>query len=96
MPCGRLYAAFGLAALTMSSLVGALTMLAFAAGTWPGIALFQWVVRWAKGSQSAWARRVVGGIAIAAGILLTLEPLANASPFHAMGTTRPRTCCHPK
>lgn len=93
MPCGRLYAAFGLAALSASPVLGALVMLAFGLGTWPGIAFFQHVLGWAKTSGRVWVRRVVGAGALIMGLFLALEPIANASPFGLFGHAPPHACC---
>jgi len=94
MPCGRLYAAFGLAALSTNPMAGAMVMFAFALGTWPGIAFFQHVLRWAKTSGRVWARRAVGVGALSTGVFLALEPIANASPFSGLfGHAPSHSCC---
>jgi sulfite exporter TauE/SafE len=93
LPCGLVYAALGLAATSGSVAGGAMTMLAFGAGTLPALVLI--------GSLAARLRRFVARTAVRAsvGLVVALSGLVNiasASPGMWGGrflSSATHTCC---
>jgi sulfite exporter TauE/SafE len=71
LPCGLVYAALGLAAASGSPLTGALTMLAFGAGTLPALVTL--------GSLATGARRLIARapVRVAVGLLVAFSGVVN-------------------
>lgn len=91
MPCGLVYAAFGLALASGSPLRGALVMAAFGAGTAPAmIATGLASARFAPDVRArAWLRRTAGALVFAFGAIDVASAGASlASP------SRPTCACH--
>lgn len=82
VPCGMVYAALALAALSTSPIQGALTMLAFGLGTSPALLAFGWITRGATQPRIYKPLRVVMGLLVA-GLSLWqgLSSLDNAGWF---------------
>ncbi len=70
LPCGLLYAAIGAAAATADPLAAAMSMAAFALGTFPMLWLVGYLGGWAQRRWSRWARPVLPAIALLNAIVL--------------------------
>lgn len=91
MPCGLVYAAFGLALASGTPAIGALVMAAFGIGTAPAmIATGLASARIAPALRTrAWIRRTAGALVIAFGVI----DVASASASLA-NPTKPKCACH--
>jgi sulfite exporter TauE/SafE len=70
LPCGLLYAAIGAAAATANPLAAAMSMAAFALGTFPMLWLVGYLGGWAQRRWNRWARPVLPAIALLNAIVL--------------------------
>jgi hypothetical protein len=70
LPCGLLYAAIGAAAATAEPVAAAMSMAAFALGTFPMLWLVGYLGGWAQRRWSRWARPVLPAIALLNAIVL--------------------------
>lgn len=70
LPCGLLYAAIGAAAATADPLAAAMSMAAFAFGTFPMLWLVGYLGGWAQRRWNRWARPVLPAIALLNAIVL--------------------------
>jgi hypothetical protein len=70
LPCGLLYAAIGAAAATSDPLAAAMSMAAFALGTFPMLWLVGYLGGWAQRRWNRWARPVLPAIALLNAIVL--------------------------
>jgi sulfite exporter TauE/SafE len=87
MPCGLVYAALGVALGTGSASAGALTMLAFGAGTLPMLlAVGALAARLAAFTRATWVRRAAGIAVVAFGVF---HVVAASAQMRA-----PRTAAH--
>ena len=70
VPCGLVYSALAVAALTADPVDGAAVMLAFGVGTLPAIAGAQWVIqRIASGGRAQVVRRLTGVALLGFGVV---------------------------
>jgi sulfite exporter TauE/SafE len=70
LPCGLLYAAIGAAAATAEPVAAAMSMAAFALGTFPMLWLVGYLGGWAQRRWNRWARPVLPAIALLNAIVL--------------------------
>lgn len=74
LPCGALFAALGVAALSGSGAAGALAMAGFALASSLGLALAGWLGR-ARDALDATTRRAIGAVMLAGALAVAIRPL---------------------
>ncbi|HEY2518256.1 MAG TPA: sulfite exporter TauE/SafE family protein [Polyangiaceae bacterium] len=90
MPCGLVYAALGLALGTGRADAGALTMIAFGAGTLPTLlVLGALATRVAETMRRVWVRRAAGALVVACGVFHVVS--ASAQIAHRQSSVH--ACC---
>jgi uncharacterized protein len=72
LPCGLVYAALALALVSGGALEGALTMLAFGAGTLPALISLGFAGRWLAALRQSAPRRAAGAVLCVLGVVLLL------------------------